>query len=245
MYRNTIYPETKASPALVLFGRPIRDAIPIPLGRYCPHNTWRETLTHREKALAHRHCREHEKWSEHTRPLPPLRVGDHVYLQNLTGNHPKKWERTGVVVEVRQFHQYVVRVDGSGRVTLRNRQHLRKYVPFRAADRVPPPLLSHPTPVPPARGTQDASDAPGPPAPPQEPTTEGNTPGPVVAAPEQDHADTVTQPTLSQPPTAAAPSSDTGKVPRALARLKPHNQPGTEELRPPRRSTPGRGNAGL
>ena len=62
--------------------------------------------------------------------LQPLKVGDHVYIQNLTGNHPKRWERTGVVIEVRQFHQYVVRVDGSGRVTLRNRQHLRKFTPF-------------------------------------------------------------------------------------------------------------------
>ena len=30
MYRNSVDPETKASPALILFGRPIRDAIPIP-----------------------------------------------------------------------------------------------------------------------------------------------------------------------------------------------------------------------
>merc|ERR1712237_199586 len=123
IYRNTIDPETKASPALILFGRPIRDSIPIPMGRYCPHNTWQETLAHREKALAKRHSRAHEKWSEHTRLLQPLKVGDHVYLQNLVGNNPNKWERTGVVVEIRQFHQYVVRIDGSGRVTLRNRQH--------------------------------------------------------------------------------------------------------------------------
>ena len=129
-YRNSIDPETKASPALILFGRPIRDAIPIPLGRYCPHNTWKELIVHRERALAKRHSREHEKWSEHTQMLQLLRVGDHVYIQNLTGNHPKRWERTGVVIEVRQFHQYIVRVDRSGRVTLRNRQHLRKFTPF-------------------------------------------------------------------------------------------------------------------
>ena len=35
-----------------------------------------------------------------------------------------------MVIEVRHFHQYVVRIDGSGRVTLRNRQHLRKFTPF-------------------------------------------------------------------------------------------------------------------
>jgi len=37
-----------------------------------------------------------------------------------------------VVIEVRQFHQYVIRIDGSGRVTLRNRQHLRKFTPFNS-----------------------------------------------------------------------------------------------------------------
>ena len=106
-YRNSIDPETKASPALILFGRPIRDAIPIPLGRYCPHNTWKELLAHRERALAKRHSREHEKWTEHTQLLQPLKVGDHVYLQNLVGNNPKRWERTGEIVEVKQFYQYV------------------------------------------------------------------------------------------------------------------------------------------
>ena len=129
-YRNSIDPDTKASPALILFGRPIRDAIPILMGRYSPHETWKELMSHRELALAKRHSREHEKWSEHTRKLPPLRVGDHVFLQNLTGNHPRRWDRTGTVVEVKQFHQYVVRVDGTGRVTLRNRQHLRKFIPY-------------------------------------------------------------------------------------------------------------------
>ena len=131
VYRNSIDPETKASPALILFG-PIRDPIPILMGRYQPHDTWKELLTYRERALAKRHSREHEKWTEHTRILPPLRIGDHVYMyiQNLVGNQPRRWERTGVVIEVRQFHQYVIRVDGTGRVTLRNRQHLRKFTPF-------------------------------------------------------------------------------------------------------------------
>ncbi len=66
LYRNSPDLETKASPAQVLFGRPIRDAIPIPLGRYCPHNVWKKTLAHLERALAQLHYREREKWSEHT-----------------------------------------------------------------------------------------------------------------------------------------------------------------------------------
>ena len=34
------------------------------------------------------------------------------------------------MIEVKQFHQYVIRIDGLSRVTLRNRQHLRKFIPF-------------------------------------------------------------------------------------------------------------------
>ncbi|GFN97948.1 protein red-like [Plakobranchus ocellatus] len=67
--------------------------------------------------------------SEDTRVLPPLTVGDSGRIQNQTGPHPTKWDKTGIVVEVRQFDQYVIRVDGSGRTTLHNRKFLRKYVP--------------------------------------------------------------------------------------------------------------------
>ena len=69
-----------------------------------------------------------EYWSEHTRGLPALVVGDYVRIQNQTGPQPNKWDTTGLVIEVRQFDQYVVRVDGSGQKTLRNRQFLRKYI---------------------------------------------------------------------------------------------------------------------
>ena len=60
---------------------------------------------------------------------PYLRIGDQVRIQNQTGPHPTKWDKKGVIVEVRQYHQYVIRVDGSGRITLRNRKFLRKYTP--------------------------------------------------------------------------------------------------------------------
>jgi hypothetical protein len=129
-YRNTPDRETKASPAMCIFERQIRDFIPVPPGRYKPHITWQETLALREGALRNRHMRGAEQWSEHTKRLPPLVVGDHVRLQNQVGLNPKKWDYTGVVVEVRQFDQYVIRVDGSGRVTLRNRRFLRKYEPY-------------------------------------------------------------------------------------------------------------------
>ena len=140
-YRNTPDPVSKVSPAEIIFGRRIRDFIPTPPGHYLPHWTWRETLAAREDDLRVRHMRTHERLSEHTRVLPPLTIGNCVRLQNLVGPPPTKWDRTGIVAEVRQYDQYVVRVDGSGRVTLRNRKHLRQHTPHVARS----PLINLPS----------------------------------------------------------------------------------------------------
>ena len=128
-YRNTPDRDTKLSPAMCIFGRSVKDFIPIIPGHYQPHETWRDTLTLRETALRNRHIKIAERLTEHTQRLPPLSVGDFVRIQNQTGPHPLKWDKTGCIVEVRQFDQYVVRVDGSGRVTAHNREFLRKYSP--------------------------------------------------------------------------------------------------------------------
>lgn len=96
-----------------------------------PTTTWQDTLAAREEALRNRHMKTAERWMEHTRRFPPLTVGDHVRIQNQVGPHPTKWDKTGLVIEVRQFDQYVIRVDGSGRATTRNRKFLRKFVPVQ------------------------------------------------------------------------------------------------------------------
>lgn len=126
-YRNTPDLETKLSPAMSVFGRPIKDFIPIYPVRYQPHPTWKDTLAAREEALRNRHMKAAERWSEHTQRLLPLKFGDLVRIQNQTGPNPTKWDKTGAIIEVRQFDQYVVRVDGSGRDTLCNRRFLRKF----------------------------------------------------------------------------------------------------------------------
>ena len=238
IYRNSIDPETKASPSLILFGRPIRDAIPIPMGRYCPHPTWKETLVFREQALAKRHSREHEKWEQNTRSLPPLRVGDNVYLQNLTGNHPKRWDRTGRVVEVRQFHQYVVKMDGSGRLTIRNRQHLRKFVPFQSDSREEflktlTPLAKSEEPTDTLDKIKEVSN------PPEEsplltPIMPNHNPEEHESRSRNKDDNTVTNPTSPEPqPPLAEPVK---KIPRAVACLLPYNNPGIKEEAPVRRT---------
>ena len=110
-YRNCPDPQTKLSPAMCLFGRPVKDFLPILPGRYQPHPTWQDTLDSRENALRKRHFQCEERLSMHTRKLTPLIVGDHVRDQNQVGNQPRKWDRTGRVIEVKQFDQYVIRID--------------------------------------------------------------------------------------------------------------------------------------
>ena len=94
-YHNTPDPQTGLSPAMCLFGRPIKDFIPILPGRYEHHPTWIDTLNRREEALRNRHMRVAERWTQHTKQLPPLCVGDHVRVQNQIGPHPLKWDKTG------------------------------------------------------------------------------------------------------------------------------------------------------
>ena len=111
---------------MTVFGRQVRDGLPILPGKYNPHNTWQELLHHRELAMAKRHVSHHEAWSEHTKKLAELQKGDKVFIQNQVGPNPRKWERTGTVVECKDHDQYTVKVDGTGRLTLRNRKFLRK-----------------------------------------------------------------------------------------------------------------------
>ena len=59
--------------------------------------------------------------------LPPLELGDNVLIQNQSGNHLRRWDKRRVVVEVLGFDQYQVRVEGSRRLTLRNRRFLRRF----------------------------------------------------------------------------------------------------------------------
>ena len=63
--------------------------------------------------------------------LLPLQVSDHVFIQNQHGAyaHPSKWDKSGKIIDVKPRNQYLVKVNGSGRVTVRNRRFLRKFTP--------------------------------------------------------------------------------------------------------------------
>ena len=232
-YRNTPDRDTGLSPAMSIFGRPIRDFIPILPGRYRPHQTWRETLVAREEALRNRHMKAAERWSEHTKQLKPLVVGDTVRIQNQTGQFPKKWDKTGCVIEVRQFNQYVVRVDGSGRVTLRNRKFLRKYTPVYSKPNpmndmlniIPQrcttfnkPVVTPVESVSRKQSMQTTVATPG--------TTDDSPVPSVPSVPSIPDTPTVPQFSDGNTPTSEQKESST---PRMLTRLQTYNKPGLQE----------------
>ena len=118
-----------------MLGRNLRDSLPYIRKDIMAFNNsqisdmWRKSWNDKEETLRVRYVKTLENLNEHARLLPALQCGEHVLIQNQTGRFPKKWGKSGVIVEVKDHHQYVVKVDGSGRLTLRNRQFLRRYEP--------------------------------------------------------------------------------------------------------------------
>ena len=123
-HRNTPTQDTGIPPSVMLFGRPLRDHLPRLNMKLRPE--WEAIAGARETALAKRALK---PVIQEKRELEPLQVGDNVQLQNQGGNHPNKWFSTGVVSEVMPHRQYHVVVDGSRRITLRNRRFLKKISP--------------------------------------------------------------------------------------------------------------------
>ena len=78
-------------------------------------------------------------------------------MQNQDGNHPNRWDRTGKL----PYRQYRVKMDGSNRVTLRNRRFLRKIDPVCSDESMPDVTLRQP-PSPIHRIDSDVSVDPSP-----------------------------------------------------------------------------------
>ena len=133
--RNTPDQFSKMSPAELVMGRKLRDNLPmIPKDLMVMNNpavrqVWRDLWYEREAVLRDRCCKDLESVPSGKAGLKPLEVGQKVLIQNQYGKNPLRWEKSGTVVEVFPYDQYIVKVDGSGRVTRRNRRFLRSYTP--------------------------------------------------------------------------------------------------------------------
>ena len=147
IHRNTPCPISGLSPSQIVFGRQVRDPLPLQPNKFFPRQEWRQAAEAREQSLAKRRFTAQEKLSKGTRDLPPLSPGDHVFIQDQHGNTPKQWSKTGVVIEAGPYHSYHVSVDGSRTITKRNRKYLRKFTPTPVSPPVTKPPMS-PMPLP-------------------------------------------------------------------------------------------------
>ena len=130
-HRNTPDTEYNLSPSQLVFGRPIRDFLPIKPGQFTPSDVWVNNRETRELALRNRVIKSSERWTSRTKDLQPLQPGTRVMIQNQhgAGKIAKRWDKTGLVLENMGYNKYRIKVDGSGRVTDRNRQYLRQFTP--------------------------------------------------------------------------------------------------------------------
>ena len=132
--RNTPDPDCNVSPAQIVYGRPLKDAFSFAnhLEKFSNQNIspmWREAWQLKERALRTRFVKSSEILNRRSRDLPKLSVGERCFVQNQTGPSPIKWDRTGIITEVNPHDQYTIKIDGSGRLTTRNRKFLRQFQP--------------------------------------------------------------------------------------------------------------------
>ena len=116
-------------------GKRLRDALPvIPKDMMIMNNpmvnpAWRDLWSKKEAVMQDRYLKDLEGPPATKSHLQPLTEHTKVLIQNQTGKAPLKWDKTGVIVEVMPFDQYIVKVHGSNRLTRKNRKFLRAYVP--------------------------------------------------------------------------------------------------------------------
>ena len=104
-------------------------------------------MREREKVLSVSNELTKSKYDVQAREKKTLVKGDNVLCQNVC---TKKWDRSGVIVEVGDYRQYLVKMDRSGRISLQNRRHLEKLAPtgpnmpvtIQSATEVQPETLS-------------------------------------------------------------------------------------------------------
>ena len=127
-YRNTPQPDTRMSPAQIVYGRYLRDFIPVVNDKYEPKQEWALVQEYRERALARRLDRDGAILERHTKKLDTVPIGHAVAVQNQKGRFPKKWDKTGVVVENMDHDKVLIKMDGSRRLTTRNRRFVKKII---------------------------------------------------------------------------------------------------------------------
>ena len=112
------------SPAEVLYGQPLRTSIPMHYTAFS--RKWRHLAKECDERAHAQRATARERYDRTARPLPALKIGRHVCLQD---PQTRLWDKTGVIVAVGRQRTYLVKLP-SGRILWRNRRFLRPYRPL-------------------------------------------------------------------------------------------------------------------
>ena len=239
LLRNTPDKTTGRSPAELLLGRRLRDALPQPYARNQSliaddspvDKRWLEMWGERESAMRCRMGEMADAINAKAHDLVPLQVGDCVRVQNQTGPLKTRWSRTGVVVEMNlKYDQYLVKMDGSRRTMPRNRRFLRK---IRATGPVHGEAgpTTRPVRVEPERDDGPVEVAPGQANLPGTPRDTPVAPSTPPATRWAEPAATPPRPAIRTPDRTPATSRATGTVRRQVTFAEDLPQPATPTVR--------------
>ena len=122
-HRNTPLPDLKLSPAQLLFHRQLRDKIPTHPTHLRLHKQWVLTSQQREDLFKSKNEASMRRYNEISKPLDPLKPQTRVLI--LTQGKVPRWTKSGVIVMCLPFKRYKIKLDGSGRIVVRNRRFIR------------------------------------------------------------------------------------------------------------------------
>jgi hypothetical protein len=74
----------------MVFGRQLRDFLPVLLHKYKPAKVCSVTQEYRERTLAKKRESDGVKWAAKTKDQEELKVGTSVAIQNQSGRNPNK-----------------------------------------------------------------------------------------------------------------------------------------------------------
>ena len=161
-YLNTPLRGIEKSPAQLVLGRQLRDGVPAVSQKLRVGRHWGKMLRQREQQMTQHN--DDVEFKTGGRPRSVIAPGSSVMVQNQAN---KIWDRSGTVMEARSNRQYLVKLDGSGRLSLRTRRHLKPLARHSGSQDGVVPNASLPSPQrqpsaepPPGRAGQQVRDRP-------------------------------------------------------------------------------------
>ena len=124
-YRNTPIADVGLSPAQILFCRNLKDFLPAHPENYKLNSHWLKQAKLREQVCSQQYLKSAKRYNTFTHSLQTLQIGSRVVIFNKRQGRRGVWNLFGHIVECLGNRQYNVKQEGSGRVTLRNRVHLK------------------------------------------------------------------------------------------------------------------------